>query len=112
MPKTVFFSTSNPKLINRETIGVRLQLKSLPEVNVPNIMARLPRLTLPGYPHHIIQRGNNRQDIFTTVADYQYLLVLLNENAKKFAVDIHAYVLMTNHFHLLATPQLIPVCRK
>ena len=68
-------------------------------------MARLPRLTLPGYPHHIIQRGNNRQAIFTTVADYQYLLTLLDENAKKFAVDIHAYVLMTNHFHLLATPQ-------
>ena len=68
-------------------------------------MARLPRLTLPGYPHHIIQRGNNRQTIFTTAADYQYLLSLLNENAKKFAVDIHAYVLMTNHFHLLATPQ-------
>ena len=68
-------------------------------------MARLPRLTLPGYPHHIIQRGNNRQAIFTTVADYQYLQALLDENAKKFAVDIHAYVLMTNHFHLLATPQ-------
>ena len=68
-------------------------------------MARLPRLTLPGYPHHIIQRGNNRQAIFTTVADYQYLQALLDDNAKKFAVDIHAYVLMTNHFHLLATPQ-------
>ena len=68
-------------------------------------MARLPRLTLPGYPHHIIQRGNNRQAIFTTVADYQYLLALLDENAEKFAVDIHAYVLMTNHFHLLVTPQ-------
>jgi putative transposase len=68
-------------------------------------MARLPRLTLPGYPHHIIQRGNNRQAIFTAVADYQYLLALLDENAKKFGVDVHAYVLMTNHFHLLATPQ-------
>jgi putative transposase len=68
-------------------------------------MARLPRLTLPGYPHHIIQRGNNRQAIFTTAADHQYLLALLDENAKKFAVDVHAYVLMTNHFHLLATPQ-------
>lgn len=68
-------------------------------------MARLPRLTLPGYPHHIIQRGNNRQAIFKTAADYQYLLQLFEENAKKFAVDVHAYVLMTNHFHLLATPQ-------
>ena len=68
-------------------------------------MARLPRLTLPGYPHHIIQRGNNRQAIFKTATDYQYLLQLLEENAKKFDVDIHAYVLMTNHFHLLVTPQ-------
>lgn len=68
-------------------------------------MARLPRLTLPGYPHHIIQRGNNRQAIFASVQDYQTLLDLLLENAKKFGVSIHAYVLMSNHFHLLATPQ-------
>jgi putative transposase len=67
-------------------------------------MARLPRLTLPGYPHHIIQRGNNRQAIFSTAEDYQVWLELLDENAKKFAVDIHAYVLMSNHFHLLVTP--------
>lgn len=68
-------------------------------------MARLPRLTLPGYPHHVIQRGNNRQAIFSSVADYQTLLALLEEYAKKFSVAIHAYVLMSNHFHLLATPQ-------
>lgn len=68
-------------------------------------MARLPRLTLPGYAHHIIQRGNNRQPIFTSSADYQTLLDLLDENAKKFKVALHAYVLMSNHFHLLATPQ-------
>ena len=68
-------------------------------------MARLPRLTLPGYPHHVIQRGNNRQAIFATPADYRLLLDLLEENAKKFEVTVHAYVLMSNHFHLLATPQ-------
>jgi len=68
-------------------------------------MARLPRLTLPGCPHHIIQRGNNRQAIFTSAADYQTLLDLLAESARKFDVAIHAYVLMSNHFHLLATPQ-------
>lgn len=68
-------------------------------------MARLPRLTLPGYPHHVIQRGNNRQTIFASAADYQTLLDLLDENARKFGVAIHAYVLMSNHFHLLATPQ-------
>ena len=67
-------------------------------------MARLPRLTVPGYPHHIIQRGNNRQAIFSSTADYQMLLALLDENAQKFGVALHAYVLMGNHFHLLATP--------
>lgn len=67
-------------------------------------MARLPRLTVPGYPHHIIQRGNNRQAIFSSTADYQMLLGLLDENAQKFGVALHAYVLMSNHFHLLATP--------
>ena len=68
-------------------------------------MARLPRLTLPGHPHHIIQRGNNRQAIFAATADYQMMLDLLDENARRFGVAIHAYVLMGNHFHLLATPQ-------
>jgi putative transposase len=67
-------------------------------------MARLPRLTVPGYPHHIIQRGNNRQAIFVSAADYEMLLALLAENAAKFGVALHAYVLMSNHFHLLATP--------
>jgi len=67
-------------------------------------MARLPRLSLPGYLHHVIQRGNNRQAIFTSAADHQTLLDLLAENAKKFDVALHAYVLMDNHFHLLATP--------
>lgn len=68
-------------------------------------MARLPRLTVPGYPHHVIQRGNNRQPIFTSQADYEFFLDLLDENARKFGVAIHAYVLMGNHFHLLVTPQ-------
>lgn len=68
-------------------------------------MARLPRLTVPGYPHHLIQRGNNRQPIFDRDADYALLLSLLEEHAKQAAVTLHAYVLMTNHFHLLATPE-------
>jgi putative transposase len=67
-------------------------------------MARLPRLTVPGYPHHIIQRGNNRQPIFATTADYEMLLSMLEEHAAKAGVAIHSYVLMSNHFHLLATP--------
>lgn len=68
-------------------------------------MARLPRLTLAGYPHHVIQRGNNRQAIFASTLDYKRLLDLLDENARKFGVAVHAYVLMSNHFHLLLTPQ-------
>ena len=68
-------------------------------------MARLPRLTIPGYPHHIIQRGNNRQPIFASGADYESLLSMLEENARKYGVAIHAYVLMSNHFHLLVTPE-------
>lgn len=68
-------------------------------------MARLPRLTVAGYPHHVIQRGNNRQAIVKTDADREVLLELLGENAKKHQVAINAYVLMDNHFHLLLTPE-------
>ncbi|MBU0589284.1 MAG: transposase [Gammaproteobacteria bacterium] len=70
-------------------------------------MARLPRLTLPDYPHHIIQRGNNRQAIFACAADYKFMLELLDENAHKHGVALHAYVLMDNHFHLLLTPATV-----
>ena len=67
-------------------------------------MARLPRLTLPGQPHHVIQRGNNRQFIFADRADREKMLALLGEHASRLQVAVHAYVLMDNHFHLLATP--------
>lgn len=67
-------------------------------------MARLPRLTLAGLPHHVIQRGNNRQAIFVDRADHETMLALLGENAQRFGIALHAYVLMDNHFHLLATP--------
>ena len=67
-------------------------------------MARLPRLTLPGQPHHVIQRGNNRQPVFVDREDREMLLSLLGEHAARLHVALHAYVLMDNHFHLLATP--------
>jgi putative transposase len=67
-------------------------------------MARLPRLTLAGQPHHLIQRGNNRQPIFVDDADRERLLGLLEEGARRLGIALHAYVLMDNHFHLLATP--------
>jgi putative transposase len=68
-------------------------------------MARLPRLTVTGYPHHVILRGNNRQEIFRNTADYQRMLDLCEQHSREQGVDIHAYVLMTNHVHLLLTPQ-------
>lgn len=67
-------------------------------------MARLPRLVVPGLPHHIIQRGNDRQLVFRDAADYLFFLDRLRDGARRFKVAIHAYVLMPNHLHLLATP--------
>jgi len=67
-------------------------------------MARLARLTLAEQPHHLIQRGNNRQPIFVDNEDRRRMLDLLGECAERFGVRLHAYVLMDNHFHLLATP--------
>ncbi len=68
-------------------------------------MARQPRLTVPGYPHHVIQRGNDRQVIFRDDQDRSRFLALLAEQAQQGEVAIHAYVLMDNHVHLLLTPQ-------
>jgi putative transposase len=67
-------------------------------------MARLPRLVLPNQPHHVIQRGNDRQLIFREQEDYQRFLGWLKESARFYSVAIHSYVLMPNHLHLLATP--------
>lgn len=68
-------------------------------------MARLPRLTLANMPHHIIQRGNNSGDIFVDAQDRLAMLDFLKEMARRFHVDVHAYVLMPNHLHLLLTPK-------
>jgi putative transposase len=67
-------------------------------------MARLPRFILPGYPQHVIQRGNNRQPILRDEEDYWFLWSKLRDAAEKFKCDVHAYVLMPNHFHLILTP--------
>jgi putative transposase len=60
---------------------------------------------IPGLPYHVIQRGNNRAACYFNVEDYQFYLALLLELSQRFGVAIHAYVLMTNHIHLLATPE-------
>ena len=67
-------------------------------------MARLKRLYMRGCAQHIIQRGNNRSACFFAEGDYKYYLHLLEESSRKYKVSIHAFVLMTNHVHLLATP--------
>jgi putative transposase len=67
-------------------------------------MARLPRLYLPGCAQHVIQRGNNREACFYDEADYKAYLSILKDAAAKYRVAIHAFVLMTNHVHLLVTP--------
>nr|WP_314545069.1 transposase [uncultured Massilia sp.] len=67
-------------------------------------MARQPRLILPHQPHYIVQRGNDNQPIFRDDEDHERFLGWLKEAAKAYRVAIHAYVLMSNHLHLLATP--------
>jgi len=68
-------------------------------------MARLPRYFVPGQPQHIIQRGNNREPIFFHRQDYRFYLECLQDAAERYELRIHAFVLMTNHVHLLATPR-------
>ena len=60
---------------------------------------------LPGIPAHIVQRGNNRQACFFAEADYRCYLDRLAQGLRRYRVILHAYVLMTNHVHLLLTPQ-------
>ncbi len=68
-------------------------------------MARKPRFNLVDIPQHVIQRGDKRQAIFSSDQDYRNYLVFLSEAARKYGCAIHAYVLMVNHIHLLATPR-------
>lgn len=68
-------------------------------------MARQPRYMIPGYAQHVIQRGNNRQVCFFKDDDYRVYLARLKQYAQQHGVQVHAFVLMTNHVHLLLTPQ-------
>ena len=69
-------------------------------------MPRQPRFVLVGHPQHVIIRGNNRDPIFYADDDYQFYLEKLEEACNKHDCELHAYVLMTNHVHLLITPNL------
>lgn len=66
-------------------------------------MARLPRIDIPGLPQHLIVRGNNRGPCFGIERDYRVYLRYLEEAGAKCDCAVHAYVLMTNHVHLLVT---------
>jgi putative transposase len=68
-------------------------------------MGRPPRLLLPGFPHHIVQRGHNRNAVFVEASDYEYYLANLDEWKQKCAVEVHAWCLMPNHVHLVLTPR-------
>ena len=68
-------------------------------------MPRLARIVIEGIAHHVVQRGNNRQDVFFVDEDRRYYLALLKEKAEEYRLDILAYCLMTNHVHLIAVPQ-------
>ncbi|NDY74545.1 transposase [Desulfobacter hydrogenophilus] len=67
-------------------------------------MARLSRVVVPGYPHHITQRGNRRQQTFFSDEDYQSYIDLMAEWCRHFNVEIWSYCLMPNHTHLIAVP--------
>ena len=68
-------------------------------------MARPKRLWIKGVPQHVVQRGNNRQATFFCDDDYRFYLACLEEAVEKYQCDVHAYVLMTNHVHLLMVPE-------
>ena len=67
-------------------------------------MARLARIVFPGLPQYVIVRGNNRAEIFCCDADYLFYLEKLQAACRKHDCQLHAYVLITNHVHLLLTP--------
>lgn len=67
-------------------------------------MPRRSRMYIPGYPYHIVQRGNNREACFIEPCNYRFYLELWKEACMRYGVSMHAYCLMTNHVHLLATP--------
>jgi putative transposase len=68
-------------------------------------MPRRPRIHLPGLPLHIVHRGHNRDACFFAEEDFQAYRHWLGEALKESGAALHAYVLMTNHVHLLITPQ-------
>lgn len=67
-------------------------------------MPRIGRVVLQNYPHHIVQRGHNRQVVFPTEEDFRYYLETLKAGKSEFGVKVYGYCLMTNHVHLVLEP--------
>lgn len=61
-------------------------------------------MTIPGVPHHVIHRGNNRRRLVSYATDYSLLLRLIGKASRKWACPLHAFALMSNHLHLIVTP--------
>ncbi|MFB3892026.1 MAG: transposase [Phycisphaerae bacterium] len=68
-------------------------------------MPRGPRIVVPGYPHHVTQRGNNRQAVFFVDEDRRFFMDQLFEAAERHGLTVESYCLMSNHFHLVAVPK-------
>ncbi|MFH0980549.1 MAG: transposase, partial [Planctomycetota bacterium] len=67
-------------------------------------MPRVARIVLPGQPHHVTQRGNNRQDVFFVDDDRHAYLHLLQAHCERYAFTVLGYCLMPNHIHVVGTP--------
>lgn len=71
-------------------------------------MPRVARLVVEGYPHHVVQRGHNRQVVFAAPEDFERYLSDLRELKETFGIRVYGYCLMTNHVHLLLAPRESP----
>lgn len=67
-------------------------------------MPRIARLVLPGYPHHVTQRGNYQQRVFNIERDYKYYIGLLKKYAEEYSLSIISFCLMPNHVHFICIP--------
>lgn len=82
----------------------RFELLAGLRIAIDMAMPRQPRMFISGMTQHVMQRGNNRTDMFRCPFDYGVFVHLVREASLRFAVQVHAYVLMTNHVHLMMTP--------
>ncbi len=91
--------------------GSGFQVDKLAHVGYLPLMARKPRIHLPGGLYHVLFRGNGGQDVFLTDADYSRFYLLLQEGAFRFGYRVHAFCLMSNHIHIALQVGDIPLSR-